>query len=130
MADHLIPKVLIDRDKIDQVLDNLVSNALKYTSDGGKIEMGALQNAQQELEIYVSDNGIGIPKQDLGRIFERFYRVDKARSRNMGGTGLGLSIAQEIVKAHNGVISIASEFKQGTKVSFTLPLQQQRSETP
>ncbi|MDB5055728.1 MAG: histidine kinase [Bacilli bacterium] len=123
-----MPKILMDRDKIDQVLDNLVSNAIKYTGDGGYIEIGAMQNPQNQLEIFVKDNGIGIPKKDLSRIFERFYRVDKARSRNMGGTGLGLSIAQEIIKAHDGIISLESEYNQGTKVTFTLPFQQKGSE--
>jgi two-component system, OmpR family, sensor histidine kinase VicK len=123
-----MPKVLIDRDKIDQVLDNLVSNAIKYTGDEGQIELGARRNGQGELEIFVKDNGIGIPKKDLSRIFERFYRVDKARSRNMGGTGLGLSIAQEIIKAHGGDILLESEYNQGTKVTFTLPCKLEGSE--
>jgi two-component system sensor histidine kinase VicK len=123
-----LPKVLIDRDKIDQVLDNLVSNALKYTGDEGQIDLGARQNGQGELEIFVKDNGIGIPKKDLGRIFERFYRVDKARSRNMGGTGLGLSIAQEIIWAHGGNILLESEYNHWTKVTFTLPCKLEGSE--
>lgn len=88
----------LDRDQIDQVLGNLVSNALKYTPEGGSIGLEAGCNAEGILEISVRDSGIGIPKKDIERIFERFYRVDKARSRNMGGTGLGLSIAREIVK--------------------------------
>ncbi len=116
-----LPKALCDRDQIDQVLDNLVSNALKYTQPGGSITMGAVQAPGGMLAIAVQDTGIGIPKKDLDRIFERFYRVDKARSRSMGGTGLGLSIAREIVMAHGGTISIQSELGQGTKVTFTLP---------
>jgi two-component system sensor histidine kinase VicK len=123
-----MPRILIDRDKIDQVLDNLVSNAIKYTGDEGRIELGARQNEQNELEIYVQDNGIGIPQKDLSRIFERFYRVDKARSRNMGGTGLGLSIAQEIIRAHGGDILLESEYNQGTRVTFTIPYLQEGSE--
>ncbi|OBZ08312.1 PAS domain-containing sensor histidine kinase [Bacillus sp. FJAT-27264] len=116
----------LDRDQIDQVLGNLVSNALKYTPEGGSIELEALQNEEGMLSISVRDSGIGIPKKDIERIFERFYRVDKARSRNMGGTGLGLSIAREIVKAHGGSISLQSEVDQGSKVTFTLPPDEQR----
>lgn len=119
----------IDRDQIDQVLDNLISNAMKYTPEGGTIAIEARNLEDGLLAISVQDNGIGIPKRDLDRIFERFYRVDKARSRNMGGTGLGLSIAREIVKAHGGTISLQSELGKGTKVTFTLPQQRQGGET-
>jgi two-component system sensor histidine kinase VicK len=123
-----IQEVWIDRDKIDQVLDNLVSNAIKYTPDGGRITVTAIKPDQMTLEVSVEDTGIGIPKKDLSRIFERFYRVDKARSRNMGGTGLGLSIAREIIKAHGGTIQLESEYNHGTKVTFTLPCLQEGSE--
>ncbi|GAB6990983.1 cell wall metabolism sensor histidine kinase WalK [Paenibacillus pini] len=116
-----MPKALFDRDQIDQVLDNLVSNALKYTQAGGSVTMEARMAEDHVLTISLQDTGIGIPKKDLDRIFERFYRVDKARSRNMGGTGLGLSIAREIVYAHGGTISLQSELGQGTRVTFTLP---------
>ncbi|MEW9699589.1 cell wall metabolism sensor histidine kinase WalK [Paenibacillus sp. SI8] len=119
-----VASLLLDRDKIDQVLDNLVSNAIKYTGDEGAIHLSARKIDKDMLEITVQDNGIGIPKKDLSRIFDRFYRVDKARSRNMGGTGLGLSIAREIVKAHGGTIALDSEFGQGTRVIFTLPMGQ------
>ncbi|MMZ60456.1 Sensor histidine kinase YycG [compost metagenome] len=119
----------IDRDQIDQVLDNLISNAMKYTPEGGTISIEARNMEDELLAISVQDNGIGIPKRDLDRIFERFYRVDKARSRNMGGTGLGLSIAREIVKAHGGTISLQSELGKGTKVTFTLPQQKQGGES-
>ena len=119
----------LDRDQIDQVLGNLVSNALKYTPEGGTIEMDASVNDEGMLAISVRDSGIGIPKKDIERIFERFYRVDKARSRNMGGTGLGLSIAREIVKAHGGSISLQSELDKGSNVTFTLPLGGDRGDT-
>lgn len=119
-----VGKVRLDRDQIDQVLDNLVSNAIKYAGDGGHLVITAQFTTadRKYLEISVEDDGIGIPKKDISRIFERFYRVDKARSRNMGGTGLGLSIAREIVKAHGGTITLESELNQGTKVAFTLPI--------
>jgi two-component system sensor histidine kinase VicK len=123
-----IGEVLLDRDQIDQVLDNLVSNSIKYTPEGGAIVVRARKTERDWLEISVQDNGIGIPRKDLSRIFDRFYRVDKARSRNMGGTGLGLSIAREIVKAHGGSISLDSELNKGTRVAFTLPVQQTEGE--
>ncbi|BBI36767.1 cell wall metabolism sensor histidine kinase WalK [Cohnella abietis] len=120
---------LLDRDGIDQVLDNLVSNAIKYTLDGGSIDISAKDNNAGQLAIAIKDTGIGIPKKDLNRIFERFYRVDKARSRNMGGTGLGLSIAREIVRAHGGSISLDSESNVGTVVTVLLPIVPEGSET-
>ncbi|ANF95051.1 cell wall metabolism sensor histidine kinase WalK [Paenibacillus bovis] len=120
-----VGSVWIDRDQMDQVLDNLVSNALKYTPDGGSIKLAARCTNDGMLALSVEDTGIGIPKQDLGRIFERFYRVDKARSRNMGGTGLGLSIAREMVRAHDGTIELDSELGQGTTVTVMLPLHEE-----
>lgn len=120
----------LDRDGIDQVLDNLVSNAIKYTLDGGAIDISARTNGPGQLAIAVKDTGIGIPKKDLNRIFERFYRVDKARSRNMGGTGLGLSIAREIVRAHGGSIAIDSEANVGTVVTVLLPIVPEGSDVP
>ncbi|MBD3920319.1 cell wall metabolism sensor histidine kinase WalK [Paenibacillus sp. PR3] len=116
-----VGSVWLDRDGIDQVLDNLLSNAIKYTQGGGSIVLTARKPDTHSVAISVKDAGIGIPKKDMGRIFDRFYRVDKARSRNMGGTGLGLSIAREIVRAHGGTISLDSELNVGTTVTFTLP---------
>lgn len=118
----------LDRDGIDQVLDNLVSNAIKYTLDGGTIDLSASFDRAGNLIVSVKDTGIGIPKKDLERIFDRFYRVDKARSRNMGGTGLGLSIAREIVRAHGGTIAMESEVGVGTVATVTLPNVKEGSE--
>lgn len=128
-ADPRVQEVLIDRDKIDQVLDNLVSNAIKYTPEQGKIQLQTQKVGDDWVSITVSDTGIGIPRKHLSRIFDRFYRVDKARSRNMGGTGLGLSIAREIIKAHGGSITLESELDRGTKVTFLLPLPGKESDT-
>ena len=116
-----IENVWLDRDQIDQVLDNLMSNAITYTPDGGHIEIAARKPDASSVAISVKDNGMGIPQRDISRIFDRFFRVDKARSRNMGGTGLGLSIAREIIKAHGGTIELESEWNEGTTVTFTLP---------
>jgi len=109
-----------DHDKIEQVFVNLIDNAVKYTKESGCIEL-SLVELDREVCVTVQDNGIGIPREHRERIFERFYRVDKARSRDLGGTGLGLSIAKHIVLAHNGKISIESEFNKGTKISVILP---------
>ncbi|MCF8565677.1 cell wall metabolism sensor histidine kinase WalK [Alicyclobacillus tolerans] len=110
-----------DRDLLDRVIDNLLSNALKYTAAGGSIEI-ATRVRRETVEIRVSDTGIGIPKDDLPHVFERFYRVDKGRSRQRGGSGLGLALAREITERHGGTISMASELNKGTVVTVTLPL--------
>jgi two-component system, OmpR family, sensor histidine kinase VicK len=119
--DDQLPLIWADRDGVIQVLDNLMSNALKYSNAGTSIMLRA-HRLDDWVRIEVEDQGIGIPTRDLERIFERFYRVDKARSRSMGGTGLGLSIVRQIINAHGGTIDIESEWKKGTTVSFTLPI--------
>lgn len=114
------PDIFADRDKIEQVFQNILSNAIKYTPEGGKIFI-RLDSIEDRVRIIFGDTGIGIPKEDLPRLFERFYRVDKTRSRELGGTGLGLSIAKEIVEAHDGIITIDSELGHGTQVTILLP---------
>jgi len=113
-------RIKADRDKIEQVFVNLIDNAVKYTPEAGKIDI-SIWEQQEMVTITVEDNGIGIPKEHLDRVFERFYRVDKARSRELGGTGLGLGIAKHIVLAHNGRIHIESRVNKGTTVSVVLP---------
>lgn len=112
--------VEIDTDKLTQVIDNIISNALKYSPDGGNIRFGFTVQGNM-IKVMVSDDGMGIPKENVGKIFDRFYRVDKARSRAMGGTGLGLAIAKEMIRAHNGTIWAESEEGKGTTIFFTLP---------
>ncbi|HOJ10276.1 MAG TPA: ATP-binding protein [Clostridiales bacterium] len=115
-----IPLVKGDRDRLEQVTINIITNAIKYTPEGGKVSV-YIGKTYNEAYVKVADNGVGIPEEDLPRIFERFYRVDKARSREMGGTGLGLSIAREIIEAHGGTINITSELGKGTEVLVRLP---------
>ena len=112
--------VEIDTDKMTQVIDNILNNAIKYSPDGGKIKVG-MKTTDAQLIISISDEGLVIPKKDLPRIFDRFYRVDKARSRAQGGTGLGLAIAKEIVKQHKGFIWAKSEYGKGSTFTIVLP---------
>ncbi|MFF5996390.1 cell wall metabolism sensor histidine kinase WalK [Lysinibacillus sp. KU-BSD001] len=112
--------VEVDTDKLTQVIDNIISNALKYSPDGGNIRFGFTVHDNM-LKVMISDDGMGIPKENVGRIFDRFYRVDRARARSMGGTGLGLAIAREMIEAHGGKIWAESEEGIGTTVFFTLP---------
>ncbi|MGC8227551.1 cell wall metabolism sensor histidine kinase WalK [Pseudobacillus badius] len=112
--------VVIDTDKLTQVLDNIISNALKYSPEGGQITF-SVEEKSDKIEVSVRDQGMGIPQKNLERIFERFYRVDRARSRKMGGTGLGLAIAKEIITAHEGHIWATSVEGKGTTIFFTLP---------
>ena len=115
-----LPLVLADREAIHQVFSNLIDNAMKYGRTGGRVELGALA-AQRGIEFYVRDFGAGISSEHLPRLFERFYRVDKARSRESGGTGLGLAIAKHIMRAHGGSIRAESELNHGSTFVFTLP---------
>ncbi|MFA5026517.1 MAG: ATP-binding protein, partial [Candidatus Methylomirabilota bacterium] len=139
-----LPPVLADRDRLVQILVNLVDNAVKYTPAGGEVTVSARALGAAEpplfpktqppppasepaagrcwVEIAVLDNGIGIPRKELPRITERFYRVDKARSRDLGGTGLGLSIVKHLVQAHGGSLAIESDLGKGTEVRFVLPV--------
>ncbi|AAN59167.1 cell wall metabolism sensor histidine kinase VicK [Streptococcus mutans] len=110
----------IDTDKMTQVIDNILNNAIKYSPDGGKVTI-TMQTTDTQLILSISDQGLGIPKKDLPLIFDRFYRVDKARSRAQGGTGLGLAIAKEIVKQHKGFIWANSEEGEGSTFTIVLP---------
>ena len=114
-------EVFCDSEAISQILSNLLDNAIKYTPAGGQITVGA-RPAGRMVEFFVRDTGIGIPEEDLPRLFERFYRVDKARSRELGGTGLGLSIVKHLVAAHNGTARVESVLQQGSTFLFTLPM--------
>jgi signal transduction histidine kinase len=131
-----LPLVLADRDRVMQVLINLLDNGLKFTPKGGRVTVTArrvrsaecgvrsasdMTSHADQVEISVEDTGIGIHSQDLPRITERFYRVDKARSREMGGTGLGLAIVKHLVKAHGSDLIIESQLNKGTTVRFHLP---------
>lgn len=110
----------IDTDKMTQVIDNILNNAIKYSPDGGKITV-SMKTTEDQMILSIKDQGLGIPKQDLPRIFDRFYRVDRARSRAQGGTGLGLAIAKEIIKQHNGFIWAKSEYGKGSTFTIVLP---------
>ena len=112
--------VEVDTDKLTQVIDNIISNAIKYSPDGGNVRFGFTVH-ENMLKVMVSDDGMGIPKENVTKIFERFYRVDRARARSMGGTGLGLAIAREMIEAHGGKIWAQSEEGVGTTIFFTLP---------
>ena len=110
----------IDTDKMTQVIDNILNNAIKYSPDGGKITV-SMKTTEDQMILSIKDQGLGIPKQDLPKIFDRFYRVDRARSRAQGGTGLGLAIAKEIIKQHNGFIWAKSEYGKGSTFTIVLP---------
>jgi two-component system, OmpR family, phosphate regulon sensor histidine kinase PhoR len=118
-----LPQVLADPDRIHQIVTNLLHNAIKFTPEGGKISLQAYQDAAENgVVIAVHDTGLGIPKEDLGRIFERFYKSDRARTRSRGGTGLGLAISRHMVQLHNGRIWVTSKENKGSSFYFSLPL--------
>jgi len=112
-------EVLCDSARIEQVLDNLIVNAIKYSDKNKQVKL-VVEEVESKLQFSVIDNGFGIPQKDLGRVFERFYRVDKARSRDAGGSGLGLSIVKHIIDRHNETIVVDSEEGKGTEFKFTL----------
>ena len=117
-----LPQVRADRERVMQVMMNIVSNAIKYTPDGGRIVISAGISGER-VWMEVDDNGIGIPAADRERIFERFYRVDKARSRQSGGTGLGLSIAKEIMHQHEGRLYLVDKEGPGLTIRMEMPIQ-------
>ncbi len=119
--DEGLPKVSADRGQLRQVLTNLVENAVKFSQEGGQVRVAAKVESGTLL-VSITDSGPGIPEKDLPRVFERFYRVDKARSREMGGTGLGLAIVKHIIEAHHGSVGVESAEGQGSTFRFTLPL--------
>jgi two-component system phosphate regulon sensor histidine kinase PhoR len=116
-----LPDIAADRRRLAEVLQNLLDNAVQYTPPGGQIMVSASSD-DNEVTFTVTDTGIGIPQVDQPRIFERFYRVDVARSREVGGTGLGLSIAKHLVEAHGGRIWVESEVGRGAQFHFTVPV--------
>ena len=121
-TDKSLPLITADKDRIDQVIVNIISNAIKYTPDNGTIAVSSTLLPDERVSVKVIDNGLGIPEEDLPRIFERFYRVEKARTTDTGGTGLGLAIAKELIEAHGGTIEISSKMGVGTMVEIILPL--------
>ena len=117
--------VWIDKDKITQVLDNVISNAIKYSPEGGVITVEIVKE-RHRLLTKIIDQGVGIPEENLEKIFERFYRVDKARTRQLGGTGLGLAISREFIEIHDGKIWASSKEGKGTTITFSLPLMRKK----
>ena len=114
-------EMFADPGKLAQVCYNIIENAIKYTPDGGKITV-RLRRMGRDAVLDISDTGVGIPEEDLAHVFDRFYRVDKARSRDTGGTGLGLSIVQQIVRLHAGSVTVQSKRGEGTTFTVQLPV--------
>lgn len=115
-------EVFCDAEAVHQILTNLMDNAIKYTPNGGRVIAGAKRVPDDQIEFFVQDTGLGIPPDDLNRLFERFYRVDKARSRALGGTGLGLAIVKHLTRSQGGDVSVESKVDQGSRFKFTLPI--------
>ena len=122
-AEKNLPPITADRQRIEQVVINILSNSIKYTPDGGRIDIVLTHRAKKTVALFIRDNGIGIPEEDLEHLFERFYRVEKSRTQDAGGTGLGLAIAKELVEAHGGTIQIDSKLGEGTTVKIELPVE-------
>jgi len=116
-----LPPLFVDEFRLEQVLNNLLENALKYTSEGGRVDLTAHTTEGGGIEMRVEDNGIGIPLSDLPHVFERFYRVEKARSREKGGTGLGLSIVKHIMVLHGGTVEAQGALGKGTTIVLHFP---------
>ncbi|MEN6372622.1 MAG: ATP-binding protein [Armatimonadota bacterium] len=114
------PVVHADEQQVEQVLDNLLRNAIKYTPEGGMVTISAAED-NDSVSLIVFDTGIGIPENEIPKIFERFYRVDKAHSRRIGGTGLGLAIVKDIMDAHNGTITVETELGRGSTFTVSFP---------
>ena len=124
-SDDLRINLEMDRGRIEQVMLNILGNSIKYTEEKGRIDVDIISGLNC-VQIVISDNGVGIPEEDLAHVFERFYRVDKARTGNTGGTGLGLAISKQIVDAHGGTIGIESKVGRGTTVTVNLPISKTR----
>jgi two-component system phosphate regulon sensor histidine kinase PhoR len=122
LISHGLPLIRADRDKMAQILVNILDNAVKFTPSGGKISISAVRDDSGFVVVKVTDTGMGIQKSEIPRLGERFYRADKTRSRELGGTGLGLSIVKHLMKAHNGSIDIESQVGKGTTVSLAFPI--------
>ena len=121
VSENHMPHVLADRDQLKQVLVNLIDNAVKFNREDGRIVITA-KPLENQIQVSIEDTGSGIPKESISRIFERFFRVDQARSRKDGGTGLGLAIVKHIIEAHGGTVSCESKLDRGSQFSFTLPI--------
>jgi two-component system phosphate regulon sensor histidine kinase PhoR len=119
ISPHNLPLVSADEDMVGQVLINLIDNAIKYTPEGGVVTIRVRRDGDS-IRTCISDTGVGIPEESQIRLFERFFRVDRARSRELGGTGLGLAIVKHIVESHGGTIEVQSELGKGSTFSFSL----------